>query len=271
MACRLTTLSIDSRFADQYYDCTGEFLIRLPSVMRNVSRIALTSVEIPQVPYVFSQRCGNTAFFFDISGVRTALSIADGTYTADQLAAVVTGAIDISGVSIVYNATNDRFTIVNVCGTAVVLTLSSVNSARGRYWGLGYWLGFRVHSVFVGTSASATAPSPPILSPPSYALVQVQCPDMLDNTIHRTDSGSFVQALAKIVLRPGSSGTGSFEIQYDDASNCVTKENVFPSSTAITQLRIRLVDAYGVTVDLADIDWSLTLEVVEVINSLAKC
>ena len=92
---------------------------------------------------------------------------------------------------------------------------------------------------------------------------------MLDNTIHRTESGSFVQALAKIVLRPGSSG--SFEIQYDDASNCVTKENVFPSSTAITQLRIRLVDAYGVTVDLADADWSLTLEVVEVINSLAKC
>ena len=36
--------------------------------------------------------------------------------------------------------------------------------------------------------------------------------------------------------------------------------------TAMTQLRIRLLDAYGVVVAMGDTDWSMTLEFTEVVS-----
>lgn len=262
--CRRTVLSIDSRFADQYFDGTGEFSIRLPSIMRNVSRIELTSVEIPQVAFVFSARCGNTSFFYDVSGVRFTGSIADGNYTPGELAAAVSSALDISGVSVTYNSITNRFTISNTAGTPFVLTLAASYVGRARYWGLGYWMGFREQTLFVGSSP-VVAVSSALTDPPAYALIQLQCPDMVESTLHRIDSGSYVQALAKVVLRDGA-----YQIQFDDGGNCVAKENVYPTPTAISQLRFRMVDAYGVTVDMGDTDWSLTLEVTEVVSSLVR-
>lgn len=269
-ACRVTSLSIDSRFADQYYDGTAEFMIRLPSIMRNVSRIALTSVELPQVAYVFSAKAGNTGFFLDMMGSRVERVIADGNYTPSQLATAITVAINEGGIDVSYNSITNRF-VLSSAGP-IVLTFASASgaSARTRYWGLGYWLGFREQAVFVGAGATVAAPQAPQVAPPAYAFVQVQYPDMAENTLHRTETGSFVQALAKVVLRP--SGSSSFyTIQYDDGANFVNKETVFPSATAISQLRIRLVDAYGVLVDMGDIDWSMTLEVTEIVNALARC
>lgn len=264
--CRRTVLSIDSRFADQYFDGTAEFSIRLPSIMRNVSRIELTSVEIPQVAYVFSARCGNTSFFYDVSGVRFTGSIADGNYTPDQLATAVTDAfaVDISDVSVTYNSITNRFSISNTSGTPFVLTLAASYAGRTRYWGLGYWMGFREQTLFVGSSP-VVAVSSALTDPPAYALIQLQCPDMVESTLHRIDLGSYVQALAKVVLRDGA-----YQIQFDDGGNCVAKENVYPTPTAISQLRFRMVDAYGVTVDMGDTDWSLTLEVTEVVSSLVR-
>ena len=269
MACRITCLSIDSRFADQFYDGTAEFMIRLPSIMRNVSRISLASIELPQVAYVFSVRCGNTAFFYDMSGVRYTGTIPDGNYRPDELATAVTDAIDISGVVVSYNSITNRFSITNNGGTPFVLTLAASYSGRARYWGLGYWMGFRLQTFVVNDAGlSIVAPSAPVLTPPAYALVQLQCPDMMENTLHRIETGSYVQALAKIVLRPTVLGAGFYAVQYDDGSNDVKKENVFPSPTALSQLRFRLVDAYGVTIDIGDTDWSLTLEVTEIVSSL---
>lgn len=266
MACRRTVLSIDSRFADQYFDGTGEFSIRLPSIMRNVSRIELTSVEVPQVAYVFSARCGNTSFFYDVSGVRHTGSIADGNYSPVELADAVNTAFssDNLDVFVTYDPITNRFAISNASGTPFVLTLAASYAARARYWGLGYWLGFREQTLFVGSS-EVVAVASPLIDPPAYALVQLQCPDMVESTLHRIESGSYVQALAKIVLR-----YGSYQIQYDDGGNCVAKENVYPTPTAISVLRFRLVDAYGVTVDMGDTDWSLTLEMTEVVSSLAR-
>lgn len=264
--CRRSVLSIDSRFADQYFDGTAEFSIRLPSIMRNVSRIELTSVEVPHVAYVFSARGGNTAFFYDLSGVRHTEKIADGNYSPLELAAAVTAAFasDISGVSVTYNSITNRFAISNTSGTPFVLTLADSYAARTRYWGLGYWMGFREQTMFVGSSP-AVAVSSALTDPPAYALIQLQCPDMVESTLHRIESGSYVQALAKIVLR-----YGAYQIQYDDGRNCVAKENVYPIPTAISVLRFRLVDAYGVTVGLGDTDWSLTLEMTEIVSSLAR-
>jgi len=287
---RLTSMSIDSRFADQYYHGTSDFMIRLPSTMRNCMRIALSSIELPEVAYVFTGAAGNTCFSVD----GTVYDISEGTYTADQLASAMTlaaaGTLDCS-----YNSITNRFSLSASADVSVVLACpdplaspcagpcppSSV-TAKTRYWGLGYNMGFRItydkvdaygKTIYdatqypilvgpVGSVGSVVACQSPQIAPPAYTLLQVRCPDMMENTLHRTAAGSYVQALAKLVLR-----RGEYQIQFDDAGNMLRKENVFQSPTSLTQLRISLVDSYGNLVEMGDTDWSMTFEIMEIVSS----
>lgn len=281
---RVTTLSVDSRFAEQIYGTTADYMIRLPATMRNVGRVALTSVEIPHVTYVFSGATAVANINFsvaDVGGILLKkLTIAAGNYTGPELATAITAALatvpELAGSgSCVYNGISNRFSFVNTWGTAFKVFLQSSQpdvAARVRDWGLGYNLGFRTPTVTVspgGLAAAATAPASPLLVGTPYILLQLQCPDMLENTLHRLADGSFVQAFAKLVSRPGPGGCGCgfYQIQYDDVRNGVRKENVFVRPSAITQLRIRLLDAYGHLVDMGDTDWSATMEFTEVVGA----
>ena len=280
---RLTSVSIDSRFADQYYHGTSDFLIKLPSSMRNVMRVALSSVELPEVAYVFSAAAGNTRFEVTTSiGTQVLLQIVDGNYTPAQLATAVQDAIhafggSLAGLDCSYNSITNRieFTVsmggpftVSLFGTSSVsggcggtCPLKDV-SKRSRFWGIGYNMGFRDKYVGVSEGAPAVACQSPQTAAPAYYLLQLRCPDMMENTLHRTESGSFVQALGKVVLR-----NGAYALQTDDAGNLLRKENVFQSPTQIATLRISLVDAYGDLVEMGDTDWSMTFELMEVVSS----
>lgn len=277
---RVTTLSVDSRFADQIYGTTADYMIRLPATMRNVGRVGLTSIEVPQVGYVFSAAAtiaNTTLAVTDPSGlvVYGTATIGDGNYEGADLATAVSDAMTIglglSG-SCDYNPISNRFSFLNTGVLPFTLALQSPNAgvaARPRDWGLGFNLGFRSFLVTVPVGA-VVAPAPPSLGLPAYLLLQLQCPDMMENTLHRLADGSYVQALAKIVLRPGpvcGAGTCYYQVQYDDARNGLRKENVFVRPTSIAQLRIRLLDAYGAVVEMGDTDWSATFEFTEVVSA----
>jgi hypothetical protein len=244
---RFTEYSIDTRFADQVYDGTGDFMIRMPSTLRNVIRIALTSVEIPQVEYTFSVRRGNLR-------VTDSLSIPAGNYTAEGLAAVI-------GSSCTYDASANRFTLAT--GTYNLLSPNPTIAARNKDWGLGFNLGFSKSQLTSLLSGPVTAANSPSLGPATYYLLQLQCPDMMENTVHRVSGGGTVPAFAKLVLR----SSGFYQVQFDDGANLVRKENTFAQPTSIASLRVRLVDAYGCTVDMGETDWSMTFEVMEVVSS----
>jgi hypothetical protein len=253
---RFTEYSIDTRFADQVYDGTGDFMIRMPSTLRNVIRIALTSVEIPLVEYTFSARRGNLR-------ITDADSIPAGNYTGTQLAAAISTATATPGLC-TYNDITNRFTLA--AGTYNLLSPDATIAARTKDWGLGYNLGFKKSQLNASGNLIGTAPflaaNSPSLGPATYYLLQLQCPDMMDNTVHRTSAGGSVPAFAKVVLR-----SGFYQVQFDDGANMVRKENTFAQPTSIASLRVRLVDAYGCTVDMGETDWSMTFEVMEVVSS----
>ena len=91
--------------------------------------------------------------------------------------------------------------------------------------------------------------------------MQLLCPDPLETFLHRIDGNSAIPAFAKIIMS-ATSGTN-----YDDNSNMVRKEHTFLAPTNISQLRIRLLDPFGVPVRLNTADWSLTLEITEIVNT----
>jgi len=217
---------------------------------------------LPEVAYVFSAKNGN--IWFTVDG--QAVTIPESSYTESlSLVAVINAAITAASVTNIacnYDAPTNRFSFTNSSGSAVTITLTGTDpvAQNDKYWGFGYNLGFRDKEIIV--SGTVVAIQPPQVTSPAYYLLQVRCPDMMENTLHRTGQGSFVQALAKVVLR-----NGAYVVNYDDMGNMLRKENTFRSPTSVTQLRVSLVDAYGRLVEMGDTDWSMTFELMEVISS----
>lgn len=265
----ITDLSIDTRFADQYHDGTADVTFRLPDNYKNIMRLAVSSVEVPLVEYVFSAKRRNVTFAVRLSGGGAVMSVTipSGNYGPVALAAAVQDGLQMvdpsAGYTCFYDTVADRFTFE--CGTGtfrLCLTDPTVGVVAGRrYWGLGYYMGFRT-PVLTG-AASYTGMQPPQLGPSPYYLMQVSCPDQVETTIHATGAQSWIPALAKIVLR------GSvYTMQFDDAANQLRKEITFLGPSNVGRMRIRLVDPYGETVDLGDVDWSMTFEITTVTNSV---
>jgi len=270
---KIYSMSVDSRFADQYNGGdTADYTIRLPSTYRNIARIALSSVELPLVEFLFSECHGNLTMRVDSSGGGyETVNIPPGNYKPCELITVLKASLQELDPSF-------NVLILNTTGTLCItspypFTLDPTSSdstiaARPNYWGLGYYLGFRRKGplsatydadlglwVLCGTAVVLTQPTP-------YYLLQLWAPDFLENVTHRVTGVASVPAFAKLVLRDGF-----YTIQFVDNSDYMRKEFTFLAPTTVGQLRLKLLDPFGDPVDLRGMDWSATIELYEVVNS----
>lgn len=268
---RISSLSIDSRFADATFHDSGsaDFMIRLPSTLRNIMRIRLSSVELPLVESVFTESNGNIQFGVDIAGLQTSLSIPSGNYDPSGLCSAIQTAlrtVDIS-FSCVFNPLTGCMAVRRTSGGGAFTLFLATGSHTDRktFWGIGYNMGFRSQTVVAdisGSVGSAVATSLVLTRPTPYLLLQLRCPDQLENITHRISGNSAIPAFAKLVLRGDS-----FVAAFDDNANLLRKEYTFLAPSNISSLYIRLVDPYGDTANMYDMNWSMTLEVTEVVNS----
>lgn len=262
---KISMLSLDSRFADKYYDGTADYQMRLPSTAKNIMRIALSSIEIPNVEWVFSARHGNLTLSWRLvsSPTFTEVAIPAGNYAADELATVLGTALG-ADFTVTLNPNTGLLTIAHTLGTDFVLqlrsTVESIAERRG-YWGLGYYLGFRTKEV-TSVGGAVTGTSIVLVQGAPYYFIQLEVPKPVEPLHHRLWENGWLGAFAKVVLRDGS-----YTIEFDDGGNMLRKENTFLAPVNIQAIRVRVVDPFGDTVNLLDMDWSLTLELYEVVNS----
>ena len=262
----ISMFSVDSRFADKFYSGTADFQIKLPSPAKNIMRVALSSVEIPNVEWLFSTAHGNLTFEWKHVGYAwNSVAIPPGNYTPDDLATAIGLAMG-SDFSVTVSTISGLLTVAKVGGPAgeFVMRLGSANDTIARrrtHWGIGYYMGFREREV-TSTGGLLTGTSIVLTQAAPYYLVQLMTPDAVEPLSHRLADGSWIGAFAKIVLRDGV-----YTIEFDDGGNMLRKENTYLSPVNITNIRVRVIDPFGDTVNLLDMDWSLTLELYEVVNS----
>ncbi len=281
---RISAVSVDSRFADNLYKGTADYMIKMPSTYRNIMRIALSSVELPLVEYTFSEEHGNLNFTVTYNATTYPLTIPAGNYTPTELCAQIQTALRTildsfsEFFTCTYNPNTGRVTIANPDVRATdpltapsyftEINLVSANpmiAARRSHWGLGYYLGFKkgtITATYTGETLQVVSDCVAQTGPSPYYLLQVECPDMIENITHRVDRNASVPALAKLILRDGY-----YAVQFDDGSNLLRKEYTFLTPVNIAQLRLRLVDPFGQIVDMCGVDWSATFELYEVVNS----
>jgi hypothetical protein len=220
-------------------------------------RIALASVELPDVEHVFSAKNGNLSFRLKMAtdaDFGPPISIAAGTYTETEIVAALSVAL---GVGFTVSVVDGRLTITHAT-TSFTLRLGSANptiAGRAKDWGIGYPLGFRDQEV---TGQTVVAPCPMTLGSAAYYLLQLLIPEQVSSFIHVATGVGSIPAFAKVILRDAR--------PFDDGANLVRKEFTFLTPMNLYAVRVRLLDAYGQPVDLCCRDWSLTLELYEVTN-----
>lgn len=261
---KLSLISLDSRFAVQRNGANSEFRIDIPIILKNVIRIRLVSIELPFVEHSFTDFKGNTNFSVTINSITRTSKIPEGNYTPSLLSETLkTILVTIDNrFTCTIDPISSRLTIQNPrIFTFTAASSDPIIASRPTHWGLGYFLGYRepsVSSVLVGGVYQCTAYSVISSEPSSYYLIQVRCPDQLVTVTHAGYEGNYIEAFAKIILR----GKG-----YDDNSNLLRKEYTFLAPTSVPFFNVKLLDPWGRTVNSLDSDWSLTLEVTEIVNS----
>lgn len=282
---RITSLSLDTRFATTYYPpagiykpeeicddmkTTSDVMWRLNSPVRNVMRIALSSVELPEVEYLFSEKHGNLNFTVTLGVTTKTMEIPSGNYTAVELAAEIESKLQAefsTDFTVEIDPNSGKMKISN---TSSSFTFSGVSTngtiaARPKEWGLGYNIGMRqrtMTSVFTNPGYEIVPQAIVRIQPSPYYLLQLLIPEQVEAITHQLPGGGSVPAFAKLVLRENW-----YYLQFDDGSNLLRKEFTFLTPVNVSTVRMRLLDAYGVPVQIFDLDWSASLEIYEVTNA----
>jgi hypothetical protein len=272
-------INIDSRFRKSQLEPPTDFQFEFAHTYKNVIHARIVSVEIPAVVYNFSRAKKNTMFRLDATdytGVQhhLTISIPDGNYTTSQLLETIqqelNGIRDMYGMF--FRITMDQRTnkvTIHHDGTAAPpcpvgpshcpiefgLVFVMVGLEDRRYdFGLGYNLGF-TEQMYVVKTASITTESIISTAGDSYFLLAM---DDMYTVEHKTED-TYIQCLAKMVRKKTVNGE-------EDGYMIQSNEFTFPRPTDVRQVRVRILDRYGVPIDIHHLNVSISLEIKEVMN-----
>lgn len=292
---RKRIINVDSAFRSNIEEPSTNFTYKLEHSFKNIIRLRVASVEIPNMFYTFTKN--NNSFIvkaYDITSiVRTVtITIPEGNYAATEIIETIqellnTELRDKYGIyiSISLNSNNTKVTFRHdgVSNYPVIgpnpapsqsaqpflldfITTSPLNK-RKQHFGLGFNLGFRLKTYKV-TNATEVAPMYNI-----YTITSEGCLDVVGKTymflcvndyysVEQKTDETYFECLAKIIVREDK-----FTVIYDDGSSLLSNDIIFPSPVDLKYLKVKLVDPYGEVIDLCGLNFSFSLEITEVLNT----
>ena len=293
---RKRILNIDSRFRSDMSDPTTDFSYKFTHPYKNLIRLRVASVEIPNLFYTFTKWNNSfTVKAYDITNIlrEVVVTIEPGNYTSVDIIDTIQTKLntllrDQYGIfmTITVNMNSAKVTITqNGVASYPITSPTTTPTASGKPFillfapfekykkkpsgfGLGYNLGFRAPIYKVcDTKQSTTLPIT------EYVITSEGCLDVVGetymflcindlHTVEQKTYGTYLQCLAKIVIRDDK-----FAVIYDDGSSLLSNEIIFPSPTDLKYLNVSLVDPYGDVIDLNCMNFSFSIEITEVLNT----
>ena len=293
---RKRIINVDSRFRATNSPSSTNFSYSCDHTYKNVIRLRLASIELPNMFSVFSSNRGNLTFkirAYDILGIprEVQVIIQPGNYNSQDLLTIIQCQLDMNfkqeygifiNISINPYSALVTFTHAGVAATPIIPSTVPTNSARPfvldfrsesprimnrlHNFGLGYNLGFRKKVYTVSNSISVDGIN-------TISITSEGCLDVVGDTylflcindyhvIEQKTNDDYIQCLAKIIIREDK-----YAVSYDDGSSLLSNEIIFPSPVDINILNIKLLDMYGEVVELCGMNFSLSLEITEVLNT----
>ena len=256
-----TTLLIDSRDRDHAaYPDPGRFVLRLLEPIHNVSSALLVCAEIPSSYYVFSAARGNTSLVVAIGPDTRTVTVPDGSYTTEGLAAALAAALTAAFSApfvVTFDPTTLRCRIEGPAGLAVDTT--ATDAARPTAGGLGYHLGFApgvvTQGVAVSGGSAVEGASLARINPETYLLVRIDDLDVLK----MAGSVSGRDAFAKVPMKGGS-----YSYTFHEPNSRFA--NLGTQKARLEKLAVSLTFHDGTPVDMNGADWAMTIEFVHTLT-----
>jgi len=264
-------LNVDSRFREPG-GRTSDFHFRLLTPVKNVLRIRITSIELPNNYYMFSRGRRNVTLRLQYgAGLATTklITVPQGNYSAFDMVDVLNAELLAAGISWLttsFSLVTGAFTFTGTQNFAIDTAIDGVIPAltwpRPFDYGLGYNMGFS-RGIFDSGAPDAsgnrtiTSDQLSYFAGDAYVFLKINDFDCVRQTIRDSD----FTALAKIVVKEPKN-----YMAFDDYASQHAKEVVFPTPQDLSRLHVQLLDAYGETVNMGSSQVSFSIEVLEIMN-----
>lgn len=206
---------------------------------KNVIEINILSLELPTVIYYLVDSHNNNTLTL---GAAT-ITIPEGSYTKAELASFLNTTTLLPNIDVSYSSNTDKITIVN--NNIDTISFPASNTS---YYSLGDILGFNSTTTIAN---GETKSSDNNMKDPMYDYFFLRI----------NDFGNIINKNRNYVSKITPSSI---------ISNIVGTKIKFDQPTDIPNLRISLEDKYGNNLSLNGNDWSFTLEVIVITNTILK-
>ena len=282
-------VNVDTIFRSNYSTTkSSDFIYTLPMPINNVVSMKLSTVEMPNTWYLFSEEKMNNVFYVDISSTGTwvEIKIPEGNYTNSNLEDVLNLLFIEKGLNIKANMALERdktefYYDGSGAGVPASYSLSFVvpeKSSRNIRHNCGWSLGFRKASYVVDTTTTGRI----IISgnPTSFADVigyissegmfgsnkenytYISINDFVGNKKDSIISGLDENTgyFSKDILGRVTVRYGSYYVNIDDSSDFIFKQRDYFGPVRIEKIHIKIFDKFGEIMDLNNNDYSFALE-----------
>lgn len=244
-----TILSIDSEFRNkEIYINPSYFIYESDKTITDIKEIKLTSIEIPNTFYTFTENRKNTSFTITtFDNKKLNIKILNGSYTSDLMLNYIQNIFDNLKKT---NETTQDFKIFFNEINSIVTFSSDKNfnidfENNSDYPSLGNHLGFNK----IKYTNSNTYIGESILN-----VIGEQYLYLTINNWGTIQTNSSLKAFAKIILNQQKT-----YMVYDNTSNFISKSFCFRIPEQIKKLKISIIDKYGNIVEMNQ-NFSLTFE-----------
>ena len=216
---------------------------------KNVIEMKLSSLEIPNTMYYITTSRGNNTIKLGAANV----VVPNGSYTKQELATYLDTYFAASGVDVSYSSTTCKITIVNNSGSSITFPASGTS-----YYSLGQILGYLTTDTIL-TATTVTASN------------TMKDPQMAYFFLRINDFGNIINKNRRYVSKILTDSQSRYN-SYNQETFIKLMNNIikFDQPIDIVNLKIGLEDEFGNNVSLNGNDWSFTLEVTVITNTILK-
>ena len=248
-------VNIDTRFRNKkLYPNSGKFTFNLKEKIKDVMYVRLSSVEIPNLYFTFSDKKDNTSFIVTINNNSYKIKIDEGFYTSNQMLQALLDQFELipGNLNIILNLANGYITIESDSPFSLDFSNNS------EYESLGHHLGFREltytakqKTVNGNIVYYVISESQLDVIGDNYVMLKVNDYGKMYNFKGKEEIDNY---LGKIIIT-----TAKAEKNFDN-NNFITKLHIFRQPVNISRFDIELLDPYKNTIDTIQMEYSLTLE-----------
>lgn len=260
-------ICIDSLFRPQYsFTKSSDFIYACPEYIKNVTSLKISSIEIQNSWYAFSDSLQTNIFNITYLGIVYTIKIKEGNYDSITISdAVLTNSVTSGSPPLTLTISTDVSTAkTTITGSATFSIDFGINGQLLQQTA-GWSLGFRKQ--IYENASTYTSEGAYGASFDNYFFVDVDdfhsnfLTDAVVSVTHGLNGTPFY--LGNTIMAKIPITTNSNTVLFSDGADLLFKSRKYFGPVKLERLRIRLLNKFGVPLDMNNNDYSIAFEINE--------